>query len=424
MSTAPPSAENRDTTPSRSAEVDLFSLAGDGILQQVSEDFACLLGLSPEDINGRSLLELVHPRDTPNTAIALSGLQDGGPPVTLENRFITRDEGVVHVEWVARQVSGTDAWRVAGRDTTEFHRLRAQISELEARLDLVVGHGTAALWDFDARQGHITWDAHAGQILGVKPAAVPATVAEFAAIVHEEDRESVFAALAELMETGEFELEVRGGQVEGAQYLSLLGRITERDHRDRPLRAVGLALDITAEKALEEQLRQKATTDALTGVPNRGAFNEALQSEARRCSRELEPLSVIMVDIDNFKIFNDTYGHLAGDAALIAVARSLNASVRRAGDLLARFGGEEFAMVLPKTDEPGALAVAERLVLAVRAVSVLEAPGQDLSVSVGTATWRPGESDLDALKLLGYADQALYAAKLAGKDRAVAHSSV
>ncbi len=411
-------------TGSRATEVDLFSLAyHDGILRGVNEAFARLLGLSPVEINGRSLLELVHPQDTPAIAAGLSALQGGAPEVLLENRFILRDGGTVHLQWVARPLPGTDLWWASGRDTTEFHRLLAQVLELRARLELVVGHGTAAMWDLDVRRGRLTWEAQAAEILGVGAAALPGTVAELAVLVQAEDSAPLLAALAQLVEAGAFELVVRVGQGAGVRYLSLRGKILDRDRRDRPLRAVGLAIDVTAEKAMEEQMLRMVMSDALTGVPNRRAFDQALRTEARRCSRELEPLSVVMVDIDNFKGFNDTFGHLVGDAALVAVARALNTSIQQAGDVIARFGGEEFAVVLPGVDDRGAFAVAEQMVESARTVTVRQAPGWKFSVSVGSASWHPGETKLKPVELLTQADQALYAAKAAGKDRALAYVS-
>jgi diguanylate cyclase (GGDEF)-like protein len=279
------------------------------------------------------------------------------------------------------------------------------------------------MWDLDVRRGRLTWEAQAAEILGVGVAALPGTVAELAALVQGEDAAPLLAAMQQLVEAGAFEVGVRVGRGAGVRYLSLRGKILDRDHRDRPLRAVGLALDITAQKAMEEQMLRMVMSDALTGIPNRRAFDQALRTEARRCGRELEPLSVVMVDIDNFKGFNDTFGHLVGDTALVAVARALTGVIQRAGDVLARFGGEEFAVVLPGVDDRGAFAIARRLVEAVRSVAVRQAPGWDLSVSVGSASWHPGEAKLRPVELLTQADQALYAAKAAGKDCAVAHSN-
>lgn len=412
-------------TDARAAEVDLFSLAGDdGIMRGVNEPFARLLGLTQVEINGRSLLELVHPEDTTAIVAGLAALHDGAAEVPLDNRFMLPDGSAVHLQWVARPLPGTDLWWATGRDTTEFHRLLAQVLELRARLDLATGQGGAAMWDLDIRQGQFTWEPQAAAVLGVAAAALPATATELAELVHADDAAPLLAALKELAEATAFEVGVRVGQDAGTRYLSLRGKVLDSDRRGRPLRAVGMALDVTAEKAMQEQMLRLVMSDSLTGVPNRRAFDQKLRTESRRCSRGLEPFSVVMIDIDNFKGFNDTFGHLVGDEALVAVARALSASVKRAGDALARFGGEEFAVVLPGIDDPGALVVAERLVEAVRTVNVRQAVGWSLSVSVGTATWHPGEAKIKPAELLTRADQALYAAKAAGKDRALAYKHV
>lgn len=164
--------------------------------------------------------------------------------------------------------------------------------------------------------------------------------------------------------------------------------------------------------------------DALTGAPNRRAFDQALRGEWRRSARSGSPLSVVMVDIDDFKGFNDLFGHLVGDEALCAVARALGGALHREGDVLARFGGEEFAVVLPGADHDGAGEVAGRLAEAVRAVVVRQAPGWALTVSVGTATRIAGDGGATPRELLARADEALYAAKAAGKDRVVVYEHV
>jgi len=300
------------------------------------------------------------------------------------------------------------------------HRLLAQRLDLRARLELAVGSAAAALWELDVRSGGFTWEQQAAEVLGVAAGPLPADAAALAAVAHPDDAGAVASALQQLGDVGVCEVGLRVGQGAGQRHLSLRGRVLDRDRRGRALRAVGLVLDVTAEKAMEEQMLRMVMSDALTGVPNRRAFDQALRGEWRRCTRALDPLSMIMVDADDFKRFNDTFGHLVGDAALIAVARALAASLHREGDLLARFGGEEFAVVLPGVDETGALLVAEALVEAVRAVTVRQAAGWRLTVSVGAASWTPGSARGTSMELVDRADRALYAAKAAGKDRAVA----
>jgi diguanylate cyclase (GGDEF)-like protein len=214
---------------------------------------------------------------------------------------------------------------------------------------------------------------------------------------------------------------VRIGEATGPRYLSLRGRILDRDSAGRPVRAVGLLLDVTTEKAMEEQLVRMSVSDGLTGAPNRRAFDQTLRGEWRRCTRAREALSIVMVDIDGFKQFNDRFGHLVGDQALISVSRALTSALPGEDDLAARYGGEEFSVVLPGTDTAGAGLVAERMLDAVRGVTVRQAPGWDVTVSVGSASWHPDRETIKANALLGRADEALYAAKRAGKNRATAY---
>lgn len=419
---APDPAGARQVIPApRETEVELFSLAGhDGYLREVNEAFVTLLGMTTEQINGRSLLELVHPEDLPQIVAGIAALERGEPEVMMENRFLQGDGRAVHLQWVARPVPGTDTWWAAGRNTTEFHLLLAQRLDLRASLDLALGQTVAALWDLDVKTGVFTWEAQAAEVLGTNADALPASAQSLADTVHPEDAAGLLAAVAELITAGAVEVSARVGPMDALRHLSFRGKVLTRDRRGRPLRAVGLVLDVTAEKAMEEQMLRMVMSDALTGISNRRAFDQGLRTEWRRCTRALEPLSLLMVDIDNFKHFNDTYGHPIGDAALIAVARALSNSLHRAGDALARYGGEEFAVIMPGVDADGAITVAQRLVENVRAIKLRQASDWNASVSIGAATWTPGLPVTKATELIKLADTALYAAKAAGKDCALA----
>jgi len=416
---------------SRTSEIELFSVAGlDGHLREVNEPFAALLGVSTLQAQGRSLLELVHPDDLGAVVGALAALEAGTAEVLLNNRFVQEGGSTVHLEWVARLVPGSDIWWASGRDTTQFHLLLAKTIDLRTGLDLALGQTVAALWELNIGQGLFTWEPQAAAILGLPVDVVPVDVVPkdvlpkdvraLAAAVHPEDSDRLLAAFRTLATRGTVEVEVRVVADTTARHLCLRGKVLDRDRRGRATRAVGLVLDITNDKAMEEQLLLMVMSDALTGVPNRRAFDQALRSEWRRCTRAAQPLSVLMIDIDNFKAFNDTFGHQVGDAALCSVARALSRSLLRAGDVFARFGGEEFAVVLPGIAAEGAVAVADRLVAVARQVNIRQAGGCSLSVSVGLSTWLPGATTRTSSGLLAQADRALYAAKAAGKDRAVA----
>lgn len=415
-----------EATPSPTAaaggELGLFSFAWPhGRLRDVTEAFTCLLGVTRGEVNGRALLDLVSAADRAELSRSLTALASGLRRAPIECRFVQSDGHVVYVEWVARRIPGSDLWRAAGIDTADLVKLLADRRDLRTRLDLAIGQATATTWDLDLRADRFTWEPQAAEILGVSPQNIPHDAIELADAVHPDDRQAVHDALRRLIDEGTTEMALRIGEDPGIRYLSFRGRVLDQDRPATPVRAVGLLLDVTTEKAMEDQLLRMSASDALTGTPNRRAFDQALRGEWRRCTRTREPLSLIMVDIDGFKRFNDTFGHIVGDQALIAVARAMAATLHREGDLLARYGGEEFAIVLPGTDLTGARAVGQQLVEAVRAITVRQAPGRKLSVSVGTASWHPDRELIKSPALLGRADEALYAAKTVGKDRVIAY---
>ena len=174
-----------------------------------------------------------------------------------------------------------------------------------------------------------------------------------------------------------------------------------------------------------ERLKTLSFADALTGVANRRAFDQSLDSEWRRAVRSKQPLSLLMLDIDNFKSFNDTYGHQSGDQCLTAVANELGRVPQRAGDRVARYGGEEFAALLPSTDPPGAMALAERMRAAVEALNIPHTAGVGgcVTISVGRATVESTDG-MSAETLVAAADAALYNAKRSGRNRVAAAVAV
>jgi diguanylate cyclase (GGDEF)-like protein/PAS domain S-box-containing protein len=196
------------------------------------------------------------------------------------------------------------------------------------------------------------------------------------------------------------------------------------DHEGTLTAVVETLRDLTDEKQAQVALEQLATRDGLTGLANRRCFDDTLQAEWTRAMRARQPLSLLMVDVDHFKAYNDTHGHLGGDECLKRVAEAV-ASEMRANDLVARYGGEEFAVILPNQSLKGAAIVAERIR---RRVERLQLPGgaatskdgaipmRPVTVSIGAATALVS-NEHTAGELVAIADAALYRAKHLGRNR-------
>jgi diguanylate cyclase (GGDEF)-like protein len=192
-------------------------------------------------------------------------------------------------------------------------------------------------------------------------------------------------------------------------------------------------------KRMTDQLRRSATTDGLTGVANRRKFDETLEFEWQRARRACDPMALLLIDIDHFKLYNDRYGHPKGDIALRQVARALTGVALRTGDLVARCGGEEFAILLPQTSRLGAEHIARRVLSAVHGLSIVHAgsvTSHHLTVSIGICCydaacvyWVDTSADFRSVgndrrlpctsaEMVLTADKALYAAKRAGRAQA------
>ncbi|MGB3337460.1 MAG: diguanylate cyclase [Devosia sp.] len=199
--------------------------------------------------------------------------------------------------------------------------------------------------------------------------------------------------------------------------------------RTRPtseLKTLVVVTDVTrikqAELALHsatDQLKHLVRTDGLTGLLNRRAFDDCMETEIARSGRAAAPMSLLLIDVDRFKSYNDQYGHPAGDECLKLVAERLRLSLKRPADMAARYGGEEFAAILPDTDEDGAYLVAEAFRHSLVEAKVPHRASERgiLTASVGVATYTPDNLHRSAAEIIQTADEALYSAKAAGRDR-------
>jgi diguanylate cyclase (GGDEF)-like protein/PAS domain S-box-containing protein len=270
------------------------------------------------------------------------------------------------------------------------------------------------------------------RILGYSDAELLAS--DFHRVTHPDDLQNDLAQLNELLEgrRANYNMEKRFLHKNGSVVWTLLSVSMIRDQAGALRYFVSQIQDITERKQTEAELmahrsqleianislRALASVDQLTGLGNRRAFNRQLEDAIADAQRTRHPLSLLMVDVDRFKQYNDDFGHPAGDSALRAVARCLSRSAR-GGDFVARYGGEEFVVLLPDTDRKDAMEVAERLR---KAIAQIDTERRPITASVGVSTRQPNDTGIDAdlVRLLSSADVALYRAKSGGRNQVVA----
>lgn len=249
--------------------------------------------------------------------------------------------------------------------------------------------------------------------------------------IHPDDLEEAISALAKVsnLELGVFDIPTLTFRLrhKAGHYIWLESKhkpIWDKNNKLTGIITVGR--NITERKLAEETLKeanqwleQLSSLDGLTGIPNRRTFDHALMREWYRSLRSENPLSLIMVDIDYFKKYNDTYGHMQGDECLKRVAHLLEKTINRSSDVIARYGGEEFAIILPDTDEKGAAIIAEEVRRNVEASHIPHRKSTIsdwVTISVGVATIIPDHT-MEQNELIVHTDQALYKAKKNGRNR-------
>ena len=299
----------------------------------------------------------------------------------------------------------------------------------EKRLNLALDSANEGLWDYAPLSGSVYYSPRWFTMLGYAAGEFPDTMETWNTLTHPDDQpvlEGTFAALFH-KEKDFFSIEVRMLKRSGQwSWLQVRGRTVEHNDKGEVQRIVGTLSDISKYKQVEtalqkanEELQRLAALDDLTQIANRRRFEDRLGQEWRRAQRDDNNLAVIICDIDYFKNYNDTYGHLQGDHALHTVAQAINDALKRPMDMVARYGGEEFAIILPGTNINGAERVARELKEAVE-VLLLEHKSSEVSnhitLSFGVAAMVP-RSDISAKILMDSADRALYRAKAQGRNR-------
>ncbi|MDR6317335.1 putative bifunctional diguanylate cyclase/phosphodiesterase [Actinoplanes couchii] len=304
--------------------------------------------------------------------------------------------------------------------TTHNRRLQQeQRDEIAYRTSALLENGSDAILAVNAAGvGYVS--SSSGRVLGHEGGEL--TLDSLTAMIHPDERERVSAFLTELAAAPArhtARIESRSRHRDG-DYLDV--EVIGTNHLADPL--IGALIltvrDVSTQKALRGELDRQAISDPLTGLPNRALLRDRIGSAVRRHTRTAGRVSLLLIDLDDFKKVNDTLGHLTGDEFLLAQARRMAAAVRP-GDTLARLGGDEFAVLVEDLDEIGLHTLAQRLLAAVHEPVRLGDSVLTGGASIGIATVKAGESsDIDLTdELIRDADLAMYAAKKAGRDRAV-----
>jgi diguanylate cyclase (GGDEF)-like protein/PAS domain S-box-containing protein len=296
----------------------------------------------------------------------------------------------------------------------------ARLSEREQLFSTLLVSVNAVLWAFN-------WETR--QVLYVSPAyeRIFGRSADLLLSDHNQWRDAIYPDDLEYAERSLADVLVKGA-VEDREYRIIDGDgqvrwlsdkcfINRQAEPGQPVIIVGIAEDITDKKQMETELQRLATTDALTQSSNRRHFFEGAHHEFEKARQQETPLSFLMLDIDDFKVINDTYGHQEGDNVLQRIAESGRAALRR-GDLFGRIGGEEFAAVFPGCTPDMALQVAERLQREIQNLSFTH-DGQTFAITVSQGLTSLAAEDESVESLFARADAAMYQAKREGKNRIV-----
>jgi diguanylate cyclase (GGDEF)-like protein/PAS domain S-box-containing protein len=430
--------------------LDLFCIRGyDGYFRQVNSAWEKALGYSKEELLTKPFTDFIHPDDVEPTRKKVKELTQGTNTIAFDNRYRTKNGDYRWLRWTSTAVPDEHLIYSAARDITERREVeltRARHAENVA----LVGQTMDILQSCEtASDAHKVIARMAPQLFpglsgAVYQLAASRNLLERAAVWGAEGPTQNFIGPTDCLalkrgRSGishlESPLHCQHADGFGASYICVpmvalndtIGMLHLRQTADKPLNDTHLAFATSiaeqialtlANLRLRETLRSQSIRDALTGLFNRRYLEESLEREIHRCARNQAPLAVLMLDLDHFKRFNDTFGHDAGDAILREWGGFLQVRVRYE-DIVCRLGGEEFAIVLPDSTLESAHEVAERICEDARALTISHRGNQvgPITVSIGVSAFPLHSADVTTL--LHTADQALYRAKSAGRNQVV-----
>ena len=389
----------------------------------VSEGVRDLYGIEPEELlaDGNVLQTLRHPDDALAVDAELQKAAFSTLPMTLQFRLQLRDGTVKWAQMTSICVAADDLGTVRTGvtfDITASKLAEAELRATEARWKLALDSTGDGIWDWDIVTGVEIFSKRFMEMYGFGEGELASRTDEFDARTHPDDIEQLLrhrqAHLDGLTPTfiNEHRIQCKDGNW---KWTLSRGMVISRDAQGRPLRMIGTHTDITGRKHSETLIWQQANFDALTGLPNRRMLRDRLEQEIKKSRRDGRQLAILFIDLDQFKEVNDTLGHDKGDLLLIEAARRVRGCVRET-DTVARMGGDEFTVVLSELSDCACTErITHKILEAMTAVFQLGDEQVFLSASIGITMYPTDATEFE--NLLKNADQALYVAKAAGRNR-------
>lgn len=377
-----------------------------------SDEIYRIYGLIPgEDISHESLLSAVHPDDRTKVQAAIKSAIKG-EPYEVEHR-IMRPNGEVRIvqeRGYREHDANSKPLRSFGtiQDITDQRRLEDELRKEKILSESILSSLPGVFYIYNEQGRLVQWNDQMEVVTGLSPEALDGI--DGCALVPQEERNYIAGTIAKIFLEGNSQVESKLCTVDGDIPYLFNGLRVELNGQPYLL---GVGLDISKQKQLEVSLEREATTDVLTGAYNRQRFDAEMEHALARHARYGSETALVMIDMDHFKRVNDTYGHDVGDKVLVELTARLAGEMRQP-DFLARWGGEEFMVLLPETSPSEAVRLAERLRRRIE-VELFPEVGS-LSISLGITHFLRGDTPDTLLKRV---DTALYEAKRAGRNRVV-----
>ncbi|QYO65627.1 diguanylate cyclase domain-containing protein [Leptolyngbya sp. 7M] len=352
-----------------------------------------------ESVGTDSPIWLGVPLKTPQGTIGVLVVQD------YENSDTYNERDVDLLSSVADQIA----------IAIERKKSEEAIRQSNERFELVTRATSDAVWDLDLQTNKIWWNEGFEKMFGYRKNEIGDTLDDWARCLHPEDAERVSYSMKRVIEsdTPKWAEEYRFRRSDGTYAYVIDRGYLVRDDNGRSVRMLGSMMDVTERKLLEEQLTHQALHDPLTKIANRALFRDRVDHALARAGRTQASISVLFLDLDNFKSVNDSLGHAIGDKLLVAAAERLQDCLRTS-DTAARFGGDEFSVLIEAVHRPDeAVLVAERILEVFKQPFFVDGKEMHISTSIGIASNSPEVTSSEAL--LRNADLAMYLAKSGGK---------